>query len=170
VTAEQPATERTLVVLRHAKSDWSGGEPDVRRPLAARGRRQAAEAGRWLAGNLGTIDLAVVSPAERARRTWELASVEVAEPVPMRSEERAYAASSGTLLDLVRDLTDDLGTVVLVGHNPGVEDLVTTLTGRWVAMPTSCLAVIALTGPWASAGPSSGELRAFGRPPTAVAS
>jgi phosphohistidine phosphatase len=63
----------TLIVLRHGKSDWSGGEPDHLRPLARRGRRQAPEAGRWLAHNVAAIDLAVVSPAERTRETWRLA-------------------------------------------------------------------------------------------------
>ena len=65
-------SERTLILLRHAKSDWSGSVPDVDRPLARRGHRQAPQAGRWLADNIDSIDLAVVSPANRARRTWEL--------------------------------------------------------------------------------------------------
>lgn len=80
-------------------------------------------------------------------------------------EERAYAATAGTLLDLVRNLPDDLGKVVLVGHNPGLEDLVETLTGRWVLMKTSGLAVVELRGSWSSAGRASAELRASGRPP-----
>jgi phosphohistidine phosphatase len=157
----------TLILLRHGKSDWSGGEPDERRPLAARGRRQAAEAGRWLAAGIGGLDLAVVSPAERARATWELASAELAVPVQTRSEERAYGASGDTLLDLVRHLPQDADTVVLVGHNPGLEDLATTLIGHWVPMPTSGIAVIALPGGWSDAGPSSGNLSVSGRPPTA---
>lgn len=159
-------SEHTLILLRHGKSDWSGGEPDLRRPLAPRGRRQAAEAGRWLAASVGRVDLAVVSPAERARRTWQLASAELAVPAPVRVEERAYAASAATLLALVQDLPDDLTTVLFVAHNPGLEDLVSTLTGSWAWMPTSGLAVISLPGPWASAGPDSGELTASGRPPT----
>ena len=67
--------ERTLILLRHAKSDWSGSAPDFDRPLAERGRAQAPLAGRWLANHVDRIDLAIVSPAERARETWELASV-----------------------------------------------------------------------------------------------
>ena len=110
--------ERTLILLRHAKSDWSTGEADTLRPLAKRGRRQAPEAGRWLAANIGSVDLAVVSPAERARSTWELASAELAAPPPTRFEERVYAASGSALLGLVRELPDDVKTAVLVGHNP----------------------------------------------------
>jgi phosphohistidine phosphatase len=155
----------TLVLLRHGKSDWSTGEPDIRRPLADRGRRQAAEAGRWLAANVDPIDLAVVSTAERARRTWELASAELAEPVETRLEDRVYAASSATLLALVRELPEQRGTVVLVGHNPGLEDLASELTGGQVLLPTSAVALIALPGAWSSAGRGVAELRASGRAP-----
>ena len=76
-----------------------------------------------------------------------------------------YAGSAGALLDIVRELAGEVSTVVLVGHNPGVEDLVASLTGRSVPMPTSALAVIDLPGPWAAAGDTTAELRAHGRPP-----
>jgi phosphohistidine phosphatase len=155
----------TVILLRHGKSDWSGGEPDHRRPLARRGRRQAPEAGRWLAHDVGVIDLAVVSPAERTRETWRLAAAQLAVPPPIREDARVYAASAHSLLGVLRELPDDVSTVVLVGHNPGVEDLVESLTGRRVPMPTSALAVIALPGPWATAGTTAAELRAHGRPP-----
>ena len=155
----------TLILLRHGKSDWSGDEPDQLRPLARRGRRQAPEAGRWLADNVGAIDLAVVSPAERTRETWRLAAAQLAVPPPVREDRRVYAASARALLDVVRELAGEVSTVVLVGHNPGVEDLVASLTGRPVPMPTSALAVIDLAGPWASAGDLAAELRAQGRPP-----
>jgi phosphohistidine phosphatase len=155
----------TLILLRHAKSDWSGGEADVDRPLAKRGRRQAPEAGRWLAAHVDRIDLAVVSTAERARATWDLVSAELGEPVATLYDAAIYAASADRLLASVRDLGEELGTVLLVGHNPGVEDLAETLVGDWVSMPTSALAVVDLDGPWRSAGPGSGLLRAAGRPP-----
>ena len=64
-----------------------------------------------------------------------------------------------------RELPDDIETVVLVGHNPGIEDLASFLTGESVAMPTSALAVITWPGPWAAAGRDSAVLRASGRPP-----
>ena len=158
----------TLILLRHAKSDWSGDEIDLHRPLAKRGRRQAPEAGRWLADHVDRIDLAVVSTATRAQQTWQLAAAELSAPPPTRDEAAAYAASGAELLHLVHGLPAEAGTVVLVGHNPGLEDLASTLTGQWVPMPTSALAVIALAvEPWASVGPSTGELRASGRPPSA---
>jgi phosphohistidine phosphatase len=161
-------SERTLVLLRHAKSDWSGGEPDVRRPLAKRGRRQAPEAGRWLATNLGPVDLALVSPATRARRTWELARAELDVAPETRIDEQLYGATEEDLLDVVRRLDDHLTTVVLVGHNPGLEELATRLAGRWVSLVTSALAVLALPGPWSEAGARQATLRASGRPPVAA--
>jgi phosphohistidine phosphatase len=156
---------RTLVLLRHAKSDWSGNETDAHRPLAKRGRRQAPEAGRWLAANLDVLDLAVVSPAVRARETWDLVAAELDAPPPTRYDERVYAASAGALLGIVRDLPEAAGTVLLVGHNPGLEELAARLTGSWVAMPTSGIAVIALREPWSAAGLSAADLTASGRPP-----
>ena len=155
----------TLILLRHGKSDWSGGEPDHLRPLAPRGRRQVPLAGRWIAEHVGVIDLAVVSPAERTRETWRLAAAELTVRPPVREDDRVYAGSAPALLDVLRELPGELATVVLVGHNPGVEDLVASLTGRRVPMPTSALAVVDLSSPWSAAANAVAELRAQGRPP-----
>ena len=158
-------TERTLILLRHAKSDWSGHEADIARPLAKRGRRQAPDAGRWLATGIDSIDLAVVSPARRARSSWDLASAQLDVPPRTRIDDRVYAATCDQLLDVVRDLPNEVETVVLVGHNPGLENLVSLLTGERSPMPTSALAVITMSGTWSTAGRHSGVLRASGRPP-----
>jgi phosphohistidine phosphatase len=158
-------SERTLILLRHAKSDWSGNEADADRPLSGRGLRQAAQAGRWLADSIDRIDLAVASPANRARNTWELASAELGTSPPIWIDDRAYGASASELLGIVRDLPDDVDTVVLVGHNPGIEDLVSVLTGESVPMPTSALAVMGLDGSWSTVSQSTAILRASGRPP-----
>lgn len=159
--------ERTLLLLRHAKSDWSGNAADIDRPLASRGRRQAPEAGRWLDENLGEIDLALVSPARRAQSTWDLVSAELAIPPEARIDDRLYAASSAELLAVVRQLADDVHRVVLVGHNPGIEDLIEHLAGRRVVMPTSALAVIDVSGAWRGVGPDVAALSVCGRPPAA---
>ena len=158
-------SRRTLILLRHSKSDWSGNQADIDRPLAERGRRQAPEAGRWLDHNIDTIDLVVSSPANRARSTWGLAADELERNPPARIDDRLYAASPDQLLEVVRELPPGVETVVLVGHNPGIADLVSVLTGVSVRMPTSALAVIELTGPWSSAGRSQAVLRTSGRPP-----
>jgi phosphohistidine phosphatase len=157
--------ERTLVLLRHAKSDWTVGAADIDRPLAPRGRRQAPDAGSWLARNIHGIDLAVVSPANRARTTWELVAAQLDEPPRTTIDDRVYAASDDELLDVVRDLPDDVTTAVLVGHNPGLEDLVSFLSGESVFMTTSALAVLKIRGAWADTGPEVSTLEAAGRPP-----
>ena len=86
----------------------------------------------------------------------------------MTVDERAYTFDARGLMPIIHDLADDLGTVALIGHNPAMEELVGHLTGAWVAMPTACVAVIGLTGPWSEAGPGApqaGQLLAHGRPP-----
>lgn len=151
---------RTLVLMRHGKSDWSAPATDRERPLNPRGRRQAAEAGRWLGENLGTIDLAVVSPATRAADAWALAAEQIPQPPQVRVEERAYTFDGLELLGVVRELGDEQ-CVVLVGHNPACEELLELLTGQGAVMKTSALAVMELPS-WRS----SGKLVAHGRPPS----
>jgi len=121
-----------------------------------------------LAENLETIDLAVVPPAERARSTWKLASAELDDPPTARIDERVYAASVDELVEVVQELPDDVRTAALVGHNPGIEELVGALTGTWAPMPTSALAVIAVAGTWSGAGASTAQLLVSGRPPSAL--
>ncbi len=150
----------TLVVVRHAKSDWDVPADDRHRPLAARGRRQAPATGRWLAEQEYAVQLAVVSPARRARQTWELVSAELSGEVRTLVEEAAYTFDGEDLFDLVRTLPAELGCVALVGHNPAVEELVERLTGRAVPLPTSAVAVIELES-WSG---RSGRLVTAGRP------
>lgn len=151
---------RTLVVMRHGKSDWSVDASDQDRPLTDRGRSQAAEAGRWLEEHGGVLDLALVSPAERARAAWVLASAELSEPPPLRSEARAYTFDGLELMALVRSLEDE-HRVVLVGHNPACEEMLELLTGERPEMKTSALAVVELPD-WRSPG----TLVTHGRPPS----
>lgn len=143
---------RTLVVVRHAKSDWHTGVPDDQRPLAPRGRRDAPVIGTWLAEHVsttGAVDLVVCSTATRARQTWALAGAGL-EPVPaVRHEPRVYAASHRDLMSVVDELPDDAGTVALVGHNPGLSELVEIVTGERAELKTSAVAVLRWTGTWA---------------------
>lgn len=151
---------RTLVVMRHGKSDWSVNASDHDRPLTERGRRQAAEAGRWLERHGGALDLALVSPAERASTAWTLASAELSAPPPVRSEQGAYTFDGLDLLALVRSLGQER-RVILVGHNPACEEVLELLTGQRPEMKTSALAVVQLRD-WRSPG----TLVAHGRPPS----
>ncbi|BEP16154.1 histidine phosphatase family protein [Acidothermaceae bacterium B102] len=154
---------RTLVLLRHAKSDWDGEEADIDRPLARRGRREAPVAGRWLNTNLPALDLAVVSPAVRARVTWALVVDELDPPPSVTIDDRVYAASVDDLLTVVRGLPAEARTVLLVGHNPGLEELAYVLTGGVVPMPTSAIAVLDVPDDWSAS--SRATLRTSGRPP-----
>lgn len=149
--------ERTLILIRHGKSDWSTGRPDIERPLTKRGRRQAAEAGRWVAMHHPAIDLAVVSPARRARETWSLVAEELGAAMPIMVDDRVY---EGSVADVIAGLPEEATTVALVGHNPDLEDLIQRLTGEDVTMATSAIAVITSTT-WGD----EGLLRATGRPP-----
>lgn len=149
------------MLVRHGKSDWTTGVPDRERPLNARGVRQATESGLWLAEHLPAVDRAVISPAERARATWAIVAAQYRQAPETVIDERMYA---GRLGHVVAELPDSVATAALVGHNPDLEDLIERLTGQWVAMPTSCVAVLTWPGTWVSAE-GSATLKAHGRPP-----
>jgi phosphohistidine phosphatase len=150
----------TLVVLRHAKSAWPDGVPDLDRPLGERGLRDAPAAGRWLNANAPSLDLVVCSTARRARQTWEFASGQLPEPPPVRETAKIYY---GPLIDVVRELPD-VRTVLLVGHNPDLEDLVERLCAQPVVFKTSTIAVVESDQPWAAAGPEWGRLVTLATP------
>jgi phosphohistidine phosphatase len=149
--------------VRHAKSDWTGSASDIDRPLAERGRAEAPLAGQWLASHGGRIDLVIVSPARRARETWELVRAQLASAPPARVDDRVYLASAELLLDVVREVPDEVGTVLLVGHNPGMERLASLVAGTDVVMRTSGIAEIGVEAPWAELDATSAVLRAAGR-------
>ncbi|MFF1635637.1 SixA phosphatase family protein [Leifsonia sp. NPDC058248] len=155
--------ERTLILLRHAKSDWSGSAPDIDRPLAERGRAQAPLAGQWLANHADRIDLAIVSPVKRARETWELVSAQLAPVPPAQFDDRVYAASADRLLDVVHDVPENVRTVLLVGHNPGMEELASRLAGEEVSMRTSGVAEFGVRAPWHELNAAAATLRVAGR-------
>ena len=148
----------TLVVLRHAKSGYPQGVDDVDRPLADRGRRDAPAAGRWLRANAPTIDLTVCSPATRTRQTWQLVAAELDGDPAFRVDDRIYTASVDDLLDVVHDLPADAGVVLLIGHDPGVTDLVHALTGDTFAFKTSSVAVLSGPASWPAFGVDRAEL------------
>lgn len=153
---------RTLIVVRHGKSDWAGDEPDLDRPLARRGHRQMPESAVWIASHHPVVDLAVVSPATRAQQTWAYVAEALGTSAPgATTDERVYAAYGRELVALVRALPATATTAALVGHNPGLEELVSDLTGASVEMPTSAVAVVEFDRDWSS----SARLVAHGRPP-----
>lgn len=155
---------RRLVVLRHAKSAWPDGVDDHERPLAERGLREAPLAGRWLAEHVDRIDLVVCSSAVRARQTWTLAGAELGREPDTRVDERVYAASARTVLAVARDLPDAARTVLVIGHNPGLEDLVEYLSGAPAVLKTSAIAVLSGRGDWAGVTPNWARLDATATP------
>jgi phosphohistidine phosphatase len=118
-------TERTLVLLRHAKADHPAGVQDEHRPLTARGHADAGAAGAWLARSGLRPDLVICSPAKRTRQTWHGVAVALAGRAtpPVRYEHPAYDGGPEDLLELVRQIPDDVRTVLLIGHNPSMSML-----------------------------------------------
>ena len=121
--------DRRLVVLRHAKSDWPAGVADQDRPLGRRGMRDAAAAGRWLVEDGTRPELVWCSPARRTRETWDVLGAELgADSRPdVRFDERVYEAGLADLMAVLQDTPKDRRCVLLVGHNPGVQELVLSL-------------------------------------------
>jgi phosphohistidine phosphatase len=155
-------SERHLVLVRHAKSDYPAGTADHDRPLNERGRRDAPVLGRWLDHHVDPAGAArvAVSSAERTRQTWAALAESLGDAwtgVPVITDERIYEASPKALRDVILD-QGPVETVVLVGHSPGLPQLVAEL-GRPSAMrsealekfPTSAIAVLSTELPWAEA-------------------
>jgi phosphohistidine phosphatase len=165
--AELSTVERTLVLMRHAKSDYPDDTPDHDRPLAKRGRRDAPRIGTWLSENGYVPDLVVCSTAERTRQTWDLVAGQLRAVPDVRYEPRVYEASTLGLLMLIRELPEDAGTAMFVGHNPAIGELAAGLSGgHAVSFPTAAVAVVRLAGPWASAAPGEAALVAAITPAT----
>lgn len=115
------------MLLRHAKSDWPDGVPDHERPLASRGRRDAPTMGRWLRAEGHVPDHVVCSTALRTRQTWELVQPELHTAPSTVFEPRVYAASVRQLAEVVGSAPEAARTLLLVGHNPGIEEFAVTL-------------------------------------------
>jgi len=120
---------KTLILVRHAKSSWKHPHlPDRLRPLNKRGQRDAPMMGERLAKREVDPDMVASSPATRAMATAEAIAHEIGYPEEdIRADERLYGASAFELLEIIQELGDHLDHVMLVGHNPGLTDLVNDL-------------------------------------------
>jgi phosphohistidine phosphatase len=153
--------------MRHAKSSWDAeGLADFERPLNARGLRDAPLVGRHLRAQKFRPDLILSSPAERARRTAALvAEAARFEATPLRHDERIYEADAARLVEVVSHIEEDAEAVLLVGHNPGMEQLLQLLTGETRRMTTAALALVTLDiEKWSKAREHSGRLEWHVRP------
>jgi phosphohistidine phosphatase len=136
---------KTLFVLRHAKSSWDNPDwSDFERPLNSRGLDAARFIGALVYERKFEPQIIISSPAKRAKQTAVLVK-ELAEiSKPVKYDERIYEASPLTLFNLIREFDEKYESVLIIGHNPGFENLVRVLTGETVSMPTAALAKINL--------------------------
>ena len=166
---------RRLILLRHAKSDWPGDVSDIDRPLNARGAAAAPRVGAYLASEALYPAYVMVSPAKRTVMTWEAVRPHLpgleAQIVPS-----IYESSGTRLLAAVRSAPESADSLLLIGHNPGLQDLAEHLIGAGSRrartalaekFPTAALAVIEFeTGSWSRIAPGTGRLERFVTPRT----
>ena len=161
---------RTLVLVRHGKSSWDYDVDDHERPLSSRGRRDAEALGRLLSQRSLHPDLVLCSDATRTKQTWDYAKAGGASAGAIDYLRDIYHAWVPELLAMIREVPDDIHTLLVLGHAPGIPDLVEHLCVRtdspdWTQMdnkfPTSALAVVNVPGSWAELGKGRAELANF---------
>jgi phosphohistidine phosphatase len=160
--------QRTLLLMRHAKSDYPDGVPDHDRPLAPRGVRQAGLAGDWLRANAPAIDGVLCSTATRARQTLANTGVDA----PVRHSERLYGATPGTMIDEINETAETVNTLLVIGHEPTISELALILADDdgtdpaavqriSTKFPTSAIAVLAVPCAWKGVEPGRAALTGF---------
>lgn len=166
---------KTLLLLRHAKSSWSDPAlEDFDRPLSKRGRKAAPRIGHEIAARGWMPDLALVSTAERTSQTWELVRPYMVSTTEIRFSDTFYHAPPDILLDAIRDVPTTFSSVILVGHNPGLEQLTKLLAGSdsdYAALSalrtkfsTAAVARFVVSGDWADLEAGGATLTDFLRP------
>lgn len=163
---------RRLMLLRHAKSDWSTpGQRDIDRPLSARGREAAALMGRYMAQHGLVPDQALVSSARRTRETWDRLAPAFAKQPDSVYEPRLYESSPARMLEIVQAAETAIHTLLLLGHNPGMEELAAMLAASGDTdarqqmlekFPTGALAIIDFAvDDWTEVNANGGRLDRF---------
>jgi phosphohistidine phosphatase len=166
---------KTLLLLRHAKSSWDQpGLRDHDRPLARRGKLAAPLMGRYLVEHGLVPDRVLCSSAARTRQTWERVAACLDDQPPVEIDADLYAAGTESLLNTVQLTDDSIETLMLIGHNPGLEMLAADLAGGGDALamgrmrlkfPTAALAELSFQSTrWQDVMPGSGQLVRFVRP------
>lgn len=136
---------KTLLILRHAKSSWKKPElSDHERPLNKRGKKEAPKVGAYLKENDLLPDLILSSTARRAQDTAQAVAEACGFEGQVDLYPDLYLSEATTFLDILHCLPDDARRVLVVGHNPDVEDLLILLTDITEHMTTSALAVVDL--------------------------
>ena len=164
---------RRVYLLRHAKSSWKDRSlADRDRPLAGRGRRAAKAVAGHLEAERIRPDLVLCSPARRTRETLERVAAAFGDQVEVRLDETLYGASEAELLACLRALPQEVDSVMVIGHNPALEELALALASEGAELarmrekyPTAALATIDLPADdWSAIERGSGELVAYVRP------
>ncbi|KGI69327.1 histidine phosphatase family protein [Mycolicibacterium rufum] len=159
---------RTLVLMRHAKSDYPDGVGDHERPLAPRGIREAELAGDWIREHLAAIDAVLCSTATRTRQTLQRTGI----AAPARFSDRIYEATPGIVIEEINGVGDDVATLLVVGHEPVMsslalgladDDSVNSAVGEKISAkyPTSAIAVLRTAAPWDQLAPGGAALVDF---------
>ena len=169
-TATLTPMSRTLLLLRHAKSDYPAGVPDHERPLAARGTREAPLAGDWIRANAPAVDAVLCSTATRTRQTLARTGIDA----PVEFVDRLYDAVPGTVIDVINGVSalfdTDVETLLVIGHEPTMSSLALGLNNdgdeaaaQDIAMkfPTSAIAMLGVTEPWDQLALRGASLLAF---------
>ena len=159
---------RTLLLLRHAKSDYPAGVVDHDRPLAERGAREAALAGDWLRAHTPAIDAVLCSTATRTRETLARTRIEA----PVSYVDRLYDATPCAVIDEINGVDSDVETLLVIGHEPAMSQVALGLatpdgSNKTAAehistkFPTSAIAVLRTAEPWGQLALSSAALVTF---------
>ena len=166
--------KRHILILRHAKSDWSGGiSTDFDRPLNGRGRRAAAAMGAYLADECPVPSVVLCSAARRAAETWSIIARQWPAAPDAIIDRDLYLAETDVLLQRLRLQNDDTDTICLVGHHPGFDGLAIALASNAdddavsemkAKFPTASLALLEFEGDWASLDYRGARLVRFVRP------
>jgi phosphohistidine phosphatase len=134
---------RRLVVMRHAKSSWKDGNlSDHQRPLNKRGRRDAPRIAECLLGLDWVPDLVVSSDSQRTRETWAQMATVFQNPIPTLFSERLYHGGMGAARELLAEQSAKHRCIIILGHNPGWEQVVYCLSGEAVTMTTANAALL----------------------------
>jgi phosphohistidine phosphatase len=160
---------KRLIVVRHAKATHKPGFADPDRPLTSRGRRDAKAAGQWLLGQRLIPGLVLCSPSLRTRQTWDrlAAGLGTGHDIEVQYDSRLYLADEDDALDVIGETPDDVRTLLIIGHNPAMQQVASSLTGQGdLGFPTTAIAVADL-GSWVRLVPGAGSARAFWTPRSA---
>jgi phosphohistidine phosphatase len=161
---------KALLILRHAKTQSDAPAGDHARELTERGLRDASAMGRYIYDLRGTPDAIITSDATRARQTAENVATAVGFTGPLTVEPRIYAADLDTLLVVVRRIPNEVRSALIIGHNPGFEELAAALAGNReeeIRLPTSGLALLEFdVERWIAVREGAGRLREVATPRT----